>query len=187
MQAKSKAEVWPGSPLVLYEARPHKVPVGNRGGVVEHLFTGAGVQAMLKVGVARRNLLAEQRPRLQEKESHRRARTRARDDGAVEWRQTEEALRAENRESRGEQCDLRVGPDRLDFAAKFEGVTAPSVGQVVRQLEALLVVTANAAHKSARRHQVRNAEGGLESRPFGNQVEVAVAVLHQRLRRQVVA
>ena len=51
----------------------------------------------------------------------------------------------------------------------------------------LLFITAHAAHKPARRHQVRNTQGGLESKLLGFQVEVPVAILQQRLRRQVVA
>ena len=102
------------------------MPVGNGGGVIEHLFTGTGVKAILKIGVARRNLLAEKRPRLQEQKSDRGSGP----ENVKGWG-TEKALRTENGETWAEQRHLRASPDRLDLAAKFESVIAASVGQVI--------------------------------------------------------
>src|SRR5216683_4540753 len=111
---------------------------------MEHLFTGTGIKAILKIGVARRNLLAEERPRLQEQKSD----GGSRPENVKGWG-TEKALGTENREAWAEQRHLRASPDGLDLAAKFEGVIAASVGHVVSYLEVLLVVAAHAAYKAA--------------------------------------
>ena len=131
------------------------MPVRDGSCVVEYLLTGPSVEAVLEIGIARRNLLAKQRPWLQEEKGHGRAGTRARDAvcrGRIEWENAEETLRGEHPEAGAEQCHLCVGPDRLDLTAKLEGMVAADVGQVIRRLEVLFFVEVNTAHKAAGRH-----------------------------------
>ena len=103
------------------------MPIGNRSSIVEHLFTWAGVKAILKIGVARRDRLPEQRAWLQEQESHRGSRSES-----IKGWSTKKALWTENREAWAEQSDLGAGPDGLDLASELESVIAASVGQVIR-------------------------------------------------------
>src|SRR5262249_23519323 len=103
------------------------MPVRNGSGIIENLFTGTCVKAILKIGVTRRNLLAKQRPWLQEQKSHRGSRP----ENIKGWG-TKKALWAENREAWAEQSYLGASPDGLDLPSKFEGVIAASVGQIIR-------------------------------------------------------
>src|SRR5580704_9734890 len=114
-KAKREAKVGAGSPLILNVAGPQEVPIGNRGGVIEHLFAGAGVQTSLEIRITVRNLLVrvKERPWLQKQVGHRCSWP---ERWSIEGRGAKEALRAKNPEPRTEQGNLGAGPDRLYFA-----------------------------------------------------------------------
>src|SRR5207244_12837402 len=134
-----------GSPLVLHVARPQHVPVGNRSGIIERLFTGASVQTILEIRITIRNLLAKERPWLQKQVGDRRARTSAW-NSAVKGKGAKEALWAKDREPRPEQRTLRAGPDRLEFPADLQSVLGARVGKILRDLAVLFVIGANTTH-----------------------------------------
>ncbi len=94
-----------------------------------------------------RNLLAEQRARLQEQKFHRSSRAKRR---SVERRPcAEETLRTENASARSEERGLRRDPHRLEVSAELERMFAPHISQIFRGMEVLFAVVGDAALDSS--------------------------------------
>jgi hypothetical protein len=192
MQAEGQRQVGASPPLILDISGDQLVYVAQRCAVDKLLRVGSGIEAGLKVGIARgwtdpgRDFLSEQRPGYQVEKHNRTARRATEGSALEEVVRPEEAVGGEHAQPGRKQRDLRAGPNRLELAAKFEGVIPARVRHVLSSLEVLFLVEVHAADKAAAIEQVGNVKRGLESGTNRIQVKYSPAILHQGVGGQVI-
>ena len=144
-----------------------------------------GKQAGLERQGPRRNLLAEERARLQKQKLN--GSSRAEGWGIEGWPCSKEALRRKNAGARSEECGLRRDPHRFEFPAKLERMIATDVSQVFRGLEMLLAVVVDAALDASRTKKVGNQDRGLKPRSHGIKMESSSPEIQHTFRSPMAA